>query len=103
MRLPTIPPTVAAKSALLDLMCELSEEHWCAGWIGGLGPALWHQLHHDNANAHGLHDVPLKDKEMLRALSTAAGGWFAWCNDARDVVFVPMDEWQARVAERSDV
>lgn len=87
---------VEAARALVHEMRELSEEHYCAGWMCGLEFSLWAMLQ-DGARDYGSGEVTERDVEHLRALSQKAGGWWRW-SDAGEV-FVATAEWERIYAE----
>lgn len=89
-----------ARAQLRNLMSDLSEELWCAGWLSGLEHALWGRI--TDGPPTGLRD---SEVDQLRRLASLAGGWWHWPReDGRPVkagpVFVPMDEWLMLYARR---
>jgi len=84
----------AAAAQLCILMSEISEEHYCAGWMSGLEYTLWAMLLGGD-RGFGVGDVTDDPITQLRALSEASGGWWRYDDDA-DEVFVPIEEWTRR-------
>ena len=77
-------------AALADVMGEISEARWCAGWLAGLEYRLWRV-------ATGETQLwPNDDAGVLRVLSELSGYWVVWGRDG--VVSVPLAEWRERYA-----
>lgn len=86
-----------------DLMSDISEEHYSAGWLIGLEFSLWRIVigGPDVDRDFGMFAVEPEVVDRLRAPSDACGGWIAWSEDPVDgAVFVPLAEWEARYATR---
>lgn len=100
---PSDPPD----EKLLELMSEISEEEFCAGWLDGLEFDLWAAVHdRDHADAPVL---PSADVAMLRGLSDECGGWWVhvstvgreWsAGTVPGRVFLPIDAWRELYAAR---
>jgi len=73
---------------LRKLMSEISEEYWCAGWLGGLEYMLW-----DTVTGKRKDICSLEEIEQLKYLSEKCGGWIIWYDQATDERFVPIEEW----------
>jgi hypothetical protein len=87
--------------ALVDLMSDISERCYCAGWLGGLEYILWHMLT-DPAASREFGMGVVEDEEIadLRAISEEIGGWICWQHHAPcGERFVPMAEWLKMVEE----
>lgn len=83
-------------------MSELSEECWCASWLGECEVMLWQMTREpDRAHAWGQGEVKPDDLATLLRLFDRARGWWRWDNTLRGAVFVPADEWAQRVAGRA--
>ena len=92
--------------ALYELMSRISEDCYCAGWMGGNEYTLWEMVCDPNADRfYGRCDVSEQDIEDLRAISAEVGGWIRWFDDEEDKalpaakwgpVFTPMAEWLVR-------
>jgi len=79
---------------LYELMSEISEECWCAGWINGNEYAIW------EAMQNGCYQFGMRiiDKDLLgkvRELSGRIGGWIIWYDDEDDPQLCPKD-WGPR-------
>ena len=96
---------------LYELMSEISEDCYCAGWMIGLEHAIWGALQ-DGDRRYGMGVMDEVQLEKVRALSKKLNGWIVWIDDddapglpidkwgAR---FIPMDEWLQLKAEQSSV
>ena len=73
---------------LRKLMSEISEGHWCAGWLVGLEYILWDVVNGKRNDICGPDEI-----EQLKYLSEKCSGWIVWDNQAIDKKFVPMEEW----------
>jgi hypothetical protein len=87
-----------AALTLQQLMSDISEEYYCAGWLHGLEFDLWAMLQGSSLR-FGLGEVSKDEVSQLRALSEQSGGWWRW--DAKDgEIFVTTDEWQKYLDEK---
>lgn len=77
---------------LEQVMSDLSEDYWCAGWLIGTARALWRAAEHDE-RVWGLGRLSDEEVKTLRELSELTGGWF----DGNE--FVPIDVWRERMAD----
>jgi hypothetical protein len=85
-------------NALRDLLSDLSETCWCAGWLSDCEFALW-AICQSGPQRWGQGEVTADDITLLLGYAEAAGGWWRW-DDVVAEVFVPMPEWLALVAAR---
>lgn len=85
-----------SKRELLNKMCEISEAHWCAGWMSNLEFDLW-KIWDKKDKSYGMGRVSDEDCALLKQLSEDCGGWFMWDNELGSV-FVTTGEFKARVA-----
>ena len=83
---------------LAHLMSELSEEHWCAGWLQDCEYALWADLTGDEVNGIKAWGVSPESREELRLLHELADGWIIWSDTTKGQAFLPTTEWQAHLA-----
>ena len=97
-----------ARELLLIEMREISEEHWFAGWLGGLEFRLWDLAINGTPIDKGFVDAEDVDPEEIKHLRDRlselhfhAQGWWAWDDDEHQPVFLPESQWLARLAERS--
>lgn len=85
-----------AADALLELMTDISEDHYSAGWMDGLEYSLWRGVIYQRSGMpywYGIAPINPARLEQLDKLSQAAGGWWAW--DGSEV-FVSMEDWLQR-------
>lgn len=81
-----------AAKLLEELMSEISEDHYCAGWMGDLEYDLWRMMA-SNDHHYGLCRVSDESIKLLRQYAEDAGGWQT-C-----VGFMPMDQWLSHFAD----
>jgi hypothetical protein len=55
-------------------MSRISEAHYCAGWLVGLGGTLWAMTQDRASRMFGFGEVPNEDLDLLVELSARAGG-----------------------------
>lgn len=83
--------------AMRTIIADISECHYAAGWMGSIEYMLWDAVQRGGPEYHGYgqagEDVDLVP--VLRELSALIDGWVAYEG------FVPMAEWQKRLAARS--
>ncbi len=87
------PRRDTARSLLLRLMEDDSEEEYCAGWVHDNEYRLWAQVARDPVVAGEVHNQPVY--RQMQQLSTDAGGWWAWGEEEGDTVFLEMPKWLA--------
>jgi len=80
-----------AAGILQQIMSDISERCWCAGWMMGTEHALWRAIQTPDEEPFdwGQDEVTPEERQQLRWLSEQCGGW--WCNYDR---FLPLDEWK---------
>ena len=85
--------------ALADLMSDLSEDTYCAGWLTDLEFLLWETVI-GRRDSYGR--FPLTEGEILRLkeLSEAGGGWIVYDEVARET-WVPFEAWSQRFEDWS--
>ena len=91
------------QSKLFQLMSDISEQCYCAGWMHGNEYALWAMVSDPDASRrYGQDVVTEEDIDALRVLSSDIKGWIRWRDDEEDStlpaeewgpVFTPMAEW----------
>lgn len=81
--------------ALAELMSELSERAYYAGWMEGLEFSLWRAL---DGGSRTFGRLELTDDQLvrLRQLADACGGWIVF-DDMNEERFVPISEWKKRL------
>lgn len=89
------------KEVLAELMSEISEDCWCAGWLSGLEFDLWEMVQ-GGPRRFGMGEVSEEDVQRLRVLSNECGGWIVWNMDKGDTSFVPLAEWEAIYAAETE-
>ncbi len=58
---------------LVKVMSQISEEQWCAGWLGGREYILWDAVVGREKAACSSEEI-----EQLKYLSEKCGGWIIW-------------------------
>lgn len=96
--------------ALYELMSDISEECYCAGWMSGNEYTLWEMVANPDAGRnYGQDSVTDEQIADLRAISNEIGGWIRWRDDEEDAnlppedwgpVFTPMAEWLPMYEQR---
>lgn len=76
---------------MYDLMSEISEDCWCAGWMMGLEYAIWGAMR-DGDLSYGMNSMEPETLEKVRALFNELGGWIVWKDDLTDDG-MPIDDW----------
>lgn len=79
---------------LYELMREISEDCYCAGWMLGLEYAIWGALQ-DGDLRYGMGEMDAASLLRCRALSLALGGWIVWVDDDIEPS-LPVDQWGPR-------
>lgn len=75
---------------MADLMSNISEDCWDAGWMLNTEYVLWHAVT-SGRRAFGRGTITEKDIEELARLSTATQTWIVF-EDAETAM--PLDEWK---------
>ncbi len=83
-----------AQIGLLAMMAGISEELWCAGWMGGLEHSLWRMVE-GGPRDYGMGEVSALDVGLLKALSDRCGGWWVYDDGPR---FLRMERWLERLS-----
>lgn len=84
------------KRELYELMSDISEECYCAGWMDGNEFRLWRAVTDPNDDRrYGQSEIEKWQLIRLRELSELTGGWWVWEDDA---AFISLDEWRRRLA-----
>jgi hypothetical protein len=84
---------------LLDLMEGISEDNYCAGWLGGLEFMLWGIRERGEAVRFGQGDVNLAEIAKLRELSESCGGWWVPAEDHPGRAFLKRGGGEACLGE----
>lgn len=83
---------------LYDLMSQISEDCFCAGWADNCEYDIWQALQHTDPWAPN-HPMSPRLLRLCRKLSTEIDGWIYWVNEPQ---FAPMARWQAMVEEKHE-
>lgn len=81
---------------LYDRMSEISEECFCAGWIGDNEYDIWNALQHSDPSP-GCRRMSPRLLRRCQQLSTEIGGWIYWADGPQ---FAPMAQWLMMVDAR---
>ena len=92
-RLISLDAQELAKRLLLVTVRELSERHYCAGWMMGLEYALW-GMALTGGGGYGQADMSKDMAANLRNLAEIAGGWWAWSEKTENETFIPLEKWK---------
>ena len=98
----TRPGLTLAQTELAQLMSDISEEQYFAGWLSGLEYDLWALLQDDDPDhTSAFRGTHPQDIGRLRELSAVTGGWIVWSDHAGcDIEHVPMRQWETLYASR---
>ena len=84
--------------SLIALMSDLSEEHWCAGWLSGNEHYLWECIQHPESQ-YGMYPLDAETLADLQVYATLIGGWVRWEGAPHyEAVYISMAEWEPRHA-----
>jgi hypothetical protein len=83
------------KEKLRTLMSDISEDHYCAGWLSGLEYSLWDIIteYPFGNRQFGMGKVSEENIIQLSLLSKSVDGWWIFDNDLKDERFVTLEEW----------
>lgn len=84
----------ADQRALAQYMSDLSEQAYCAGWMGDLEYALWEVVLGERRE-YGRVTFSDEQAADLRRLSAACGGWIAFDDDCEET-WLSLSEWHER-------
>ena len=97
---------IEAAILLLNLMQDLSEEHWHAGWMDGTEYTLWEStsVPDDQEFNWGASNILPEERKQLRDLSEKANGWWIW-NESKSYAqcetFLKTDDWKKKYYEET--
>jgi hypothetical protein len=86
------PERARAAVQLAELMSDISERSFAAGWLNGTEYVLWDALL-KGPRDWGRDRITADDIARLSQLSTAAGGWITYSIN-RPAKFIEMGEWK---------
>jgi hypothetical protein len=89
-----------ARETLLRMMCDFSEECWCAGWLSGLEFTLWNGVTTGRMGS-GWFAVNERELARMKYLHELAGGWWMWAEGEDGERFVTTEEWLRIVSEHA--
>jgi hypothetical protein len=90
------------QNELYELMSDISEDCYCAGWIMGNEFSLWAMATETAPDrSYGQDVVPEESLQRLRELSAAIGGWIYWHDDEHEPD-LPADDWGPRFIAMAD-
>ena len=78
---------------LAELMSDISENAWRAGWMQGLEYELWTAVK-SPAGSDTRRLATQAQLERLSQLSKGCGGWIVF-DQEREEIFVALAEWEA--------
>ena len=85
---------------LYELMSDISEDCYFAGWMTGLEYAIFGALQ-DGDLSYGMGEMDSDQVEEVRALSKELDGWIVWV-DSDDEPDLPCEEWGPRFIPMAD-
>ena len=98
------------QKALYTKMSDISEDHYCAGWMNGNEFTLWRMVSDPTQDRYyGMAPVEESDIEDLRQISAETGGWIYWHDDEVEPGlsseewgprFIPMPQWLEMYAKQ---
>lgn len=78
---------------LCQLMSNISEYCYCAGWMMGLEYSLWDIVNNPQNRSYGFSEVSLEDIDNLKKLSSELNGWIIWKDDNFGFTREEIDKW----------
>lgn len=63
---------------LCDLMSQVSEDCWCAGWLIGLERSLYRIVFCGASRDFGMGVVSQDDVDKIKALAVESDSWWHW-------------------------
>ncbi len=86
---------------LAELMSEISEEGYCAGWMSMLEFDLWEIINGGNRE-YGRYEVTQNDIDQLNSLSQECGRWIIF-DDANDETAIDLKTWKKMYADQRNI
>ncbi|SRR5258706_9457270 len=86
---------------LAELMSEISEKGFCAGWMISLEFYLWEIINGGNRR-YGTYEVTQSDIDQLNALSQECGCWIIF-DDANDETAIDLKTWKRMYADQRKI
>jgi hypothetical protein len=85
---------------LYQVMSDISEDCYCAGWLIGNEYTIWSAIQSGD-HRYGLAEIEPEQLEQCRILSEELGGWIVWADDETDPV-LPRDMWGPKFVSMSE-
>ena len=82
-----------AANALFRGLSEISEEGYCAGWMGGVEFDVY-RICLAGGGIYGMAEISKENADELLHLASLAGGWPEYGDNGEAIT--PMDEWKAK-------
>lgn len=86
-------PDPAAARELVELMGEISEDHYAAGWLMGLEHSLWRLAFETPEDTFGFSSLSMVERGKLIELTHRCQGWWVWSERRGGRRFLTYDEW----------
>jgi hypothetical protein len=83
----------AAARELVNLMSEISEDHYAAGWLVGLEFSLWRLTFETPEDTFGFSSLSMSERGKLFELTHRCQGWWIWSKSQGCRKFLTYDEW----------
>ena len=79
---------------LADLMSDISEEAYCAGWMANLEHVLWDAVL-NGERKYGKYFITKKDINRLTALCEITNSWI-YFDETGEETAMPVNQWQEK-------
>jgi hypothetical protein len=86
-------PDRGAAVELLNLMNDISEDHYAAGWMVGLEYNLWSLAFENPEGNLGFSELSLRNRGRLIELTHRCQGWWIWSDDHGGRKFLSYNDW----------
>lgn len=88
------------RKELLSIMEDISEDHWCAGWMSDNEYSLWGIVFDDRPRRYGMMEVNEAQIARMKQLAEQTDTWFYFSHDADDpdLIGVSLDDFRDRLA-----
>jgi hypothetical protein len=90
------------QAKLYQLMSDISEDCWFAGWMMGNEYAIWECMHSGDLR-YGFTEMDDALLNQVRELGKQLQGWIVWDDASGDVAFVNVTEWMGRLQKLKDL
>jgi hypothetical protein len=85
--------------ALLRLMEDISEYHYCAGWLMGLERDLFRIAFCAADPSYGMDEISAGRLAELRRLAEVSESWWVWDDADPDIKRITLDEARSRYSK----